>query len=77
MNPAEVYERRFVPALFGPWGTRITAMASVEPGHRCLDVACGTGALTRALVAATGEASRVVGLDAAPDMLAVAARVVL
>lgn len=74
MNPAEIYERRFVPALFGPWGTRLAARAEVGPGHRCLDVACGTGALTRALVAR--NAASVVGLDASTEMIAVAKAVV-
>jgi len=74
MDPAEVYERRFVPALFGPWGPRIADLAAVAPGHRCLDVACGTGALTRALVARTGDAALVTGLDAQAAMLDVARR---
>jgi len=76
MNPAEVYERRFVPALFGPWGARIAERADVQPGHRCLDVACGTGALTRAVVARAGDPGQVVGLDLQAPMLAVAARAV-
>ena len=76
MNPAEVYESRFVPALFGPWGERMAALADVQPDHRCLDVACGTGALTRALVARTQNPARVVGFDAQAVMLEVAARAV-
>ncbi|MEN0066525.1 MAG: methyltransferase domain-containing protein [Myxococcota bacterium] len=76
MNPADIYEERFVPALFGLWGERIAAVADIAPGQRCLDVACGTGALTRAVVARAGDPSLVVGLDAQPEMLDVARRAV-
>lgn len=74
-SPAEVYEAMFVPALFGPWGPVVCAAAQVAPGQRVLDVACGTGALTAAVHAAVAPAGSVVGLDANPQMLAVAQRV--
>jgi ubiquinone/menaquinone biosynthesis C-methylase UbiE len=60
-SPAEVYDESFVPALFAQWGPIVAAQAEVRKGDRVLDVACGTGALT-------------VGLDANPEMLAVARR---
>src|SRR5512142_2065638 len=49
---------------------RIAALAEVRSGERCLDVAAGTGSLTRALVQAGGDA---VALDAAGEMVNVAA----
>jgi SAM-dependent methyltransferase len=73
-NPAEVYDAQFVPALFAPWGPVVVAEAGVREGDRVLDVACGTGALTLAAVDAVGPAGSVVGLDANPEMLAVARR---
>lgn len=73
-NPAEIYEERFVPALFLHWGPVVTAAAEVSPGDRVLDVACGTGALTRAVAKAAGAEGRVTGLDPNPDMLDVARR---
>jgi len=73
-NPAEVYDAHFVPALFGQWGPEIAAQAGLREGDRVLDVACGTGALTLAAADIVGPAGSVVGVDANPQMLAVARR---
>lgn len=73
-NPAEVYDAHFVPALFAQWGPVVAAEAGVRKGDRVLDVACGTGALTLAVSEIVGPAGSVVGLDANPQMLAVARR---
>lgn len=73
-TPAVVYDQKFVPALFGPWGPVVVAAAGVGPGQSVLDVACGTGAATLAARDIAGPGGRVVGLDANPDMLAVARR---
>ena len=73
-SPAEVYEERFVPALFRPWGRVVAAAAQLAPGQRVLDVACGTGALTEAVCERVGPEGSVVGLDANAQMLEVARR---
>jgi ubiquinone/menaquinone biosynthesis C-methylase UbiE len=73
-KPAEVYDEQFVPALFAPWGPVVAAAAGIGPGDRVLDVACGTGALTLAVAERVGPEGSVVGLDANPEMLAVARR---
>jgi SAM-dependent methyltransferase len=73
-SPAEVYDEHFVPALFRQWGPVVAAAAEVRPGDRVLDVACGTGALTLAVAERVGREGSVVGLDANPEMLAVARR---
>jgi SAM-dependent methyltransferase len=71
-SPAEVYDSRFVPALFGPWGPRLVADARLAPGHRVVDVGCGTGALALAAEGAVGPDGKVWGVDPNPEMLAVA-----
>lgn len=73
-NPAEIYDTQFVPALFAHWGPIVVDLAGVKIGDRVLDVACGTGAATLAAVEKAGPSGHVVGLDANPEMLAVARR---
>jgi SAM-dependent methyltransferase len=73
-SPAEIYDEFFVPALFAQWGPVVSAAARLEPGERVLDVACGTGALTVAAAECVGQTGSAVGLDASPEMLAVARR---
>ena len=75
VEAAAAYEEFFVPALFQEWADRVAEAAQLRPNDRVLDVACGTGALTRAVDARVASAGSVVGLDLNPGMLAVAARV--
>ncbi len=69
---AEVYESLFVPSLFGRFANPIAETARISPTDDVIDVACGTGALTRAVRART--TGRVVGVDINPAMIAVAGR---
>lgn len=71
-NPAEVYERYLVPALFRPLAAELIGRAAPQPGDRVLDVACGTGAVARQLPPLVGTDGTVVGLDFSPAMLDVA-----
>ena len=71
---AEAYEALFVPALFAQWVPPMLDLGSVAQGQRVLDVACGTGVLTRAAADVVGPSGAVVGLDLNPAMLDVATR---
>ena len=77
VTPAEhsaawFYEEKFVPGLFAPWSARTIAAAAVEAGDRVLDIACGSGVVTRDIAAITGPDSPPTGLDLSPGMLCVA-----
>jgi ubiquinone/menaquinone biosynthesis C-methylase UbiE len=73
-SAAEVYEDFFVPALFQQWAARVADAAKIESGQRVLDVACGTGTLTREIAARVGSKGSVVGVDINDGMLEVARR---
>jgi len=75
IDAATAYEAIFVPALFQEWADRVAQAAHLSPGKRVLDVACGTGVLARAAAARVAPAGAVVGVDANPGMLTVAARI--
>jgi len=51
------------------WRRAATRATGLRPGMSALDVACGSGALTRELARAVGEAGTVIGLDASTAML--------
>jgi ubiquinone/menaquinone biosynthesis C-methylase UbiE len=69
------YEALFVPALFEPWTNHLVDGAGIEAGCHVLDVACGSGVLSRHALAVAGGTGRVVGLDPAPGMIAAAEEV--
>ena len=69
---AEVYEKFFVPALFQQWASRVADLAQISSAQRVLDVACGTGILTREIANRVGTNGSVVGLDPNEGMLVVA-----
>lgn len=73
-SAAEVYEQFFVPALFAAWPEHILRAAEVEIGQKVLDVACGTGILSREARKLVGVSGAVVGVDINEGMLAVARR---
>ena len=74
-DAAVLYERSFVPALFGRFALVLADAAEIGPGQRVLDVGCGTGVVAREAARRVGPEGGVVGLDLNPRMLAVARRV--
>jgi SAM-dependent methyltransferase len=72
VGPAQTYDQYLGPAIFHPWGRVLLEHAAPKPGARVLDLACGTGIVTRQVAEAVGEQGKVVGVDLSPDMLAVA-----
>lgn len=72
---AEMYEAKFVPAIFAEWAPHILDAASVSAGNRVLDVGCGTGIVARTAAERVGDAGAVVGLDLNEAMLTVARRI--
>lgn len=69
---AESYERNFVPSIGAPVALELIEAADLRPGERVLDVACGTGIVTRLAADRVGAEGSVAGLDPNPAMLAVA-----
>lgn len=74
VEAAELYEAEFVPSLFAEWAPHVVDAAGIAPGQAVLDVACGTGVVTREAAERLAGRGRVVGLDLNEGMLAVARR---
>jgi len=69
---AELYERYVARYILAPWAPLLVDGARLAEGERVLDVACGTGVVTRAAAKRVGPSGHVVGVDLNPGMLAVA-----
>lgn len=74
-NAAEIYERVLVPGVFAAWVEPMLTAASVGEGDEVLDVACGTGVLTRRAAEVVRSTGSVTGLDLTPAMIDVAASI--
>lgn len=71
-NAAELYERYSDRYFMGPWALGLVTLAVLQPGERVLDLACGTGSVTRLAAPKVGPTGHVTGLDLNAGMLAVA-----
>lgn len=67
---AENYRRYLQPYLFDPWARRIVDFVGLRAGQTVLDVAAGTGAVSRAAASVVGESGTVIASDVSAAMLA-------
>jgi ubiquinone/menaquinone biosynthesis C-methylase UbiE len=75
MTFTEIYERVLVAPLFRPFAEELLARLEPVQGDSLIDVACGTGIAARLARERLGPDARIVGVDVAPAMLAVARKV--
>ncbi len=73
-SSAEIYERQKVPSIFAPLAEATLSAIELSGRRRILDLACGSGAVARALLARTGADVSITGADLNDGMLAVAAK---
>ncbi len=71
-SPVQAYQEYFGPAIFEPLLAHLIELAAPRPGERAIDVACGTGIVTRALAERVGGEGSVVGVDLNPMMIELA-----
>src|SRR5215211_7523134 len=72
-NPSEIYEQHLVPAMFEPFARDLIQFCDIRRSDRILDVACGTGIVSRLAIDYVDViAGKVVGVDINPIMLNIA-----
>lgn len=69
---AERYEAVLVPVIFQPWAKELVRRFAPQDGQRVLDLACGTGILTREIASSSISLGSLTGVDLSADMLGVA-----
>lgn len=70
---AEAYDRfARTYRMYRETSADLVRIAEIGPGETVVDLGCGTGVTTEAVLTAVGGDGRVIGVEASPDMLAVA-----
>jgi len=72
LEAAHRYERVTARHILAPWAPSLVDAARVAEGERVLDLACGTGAVTRIAAQRAGARGHVTGVDLNAGMIAVA-----
>ena len=72
---AALYERYLVPLIFAPYAEDIVARLAGRPLTRVLEIAAGTGVVTRQLAATLPPSVAIVATDLNPPMLEIAASI--
>ena len=74
-TPSEIYEQHLVPVMFEPFARDLIKLCNIKRYERILDVACGTGIVSRlAIDYVNASVGKVVGIDINPIMLNMARR---
>lgn len=72
---ADRYQSVLVPVIFEPWAREIIRRGEPSDGEHILDLACGTGVVTRQILASGTAPGSVTGADHSAGMLEVARRI--
>jgi len=70
-----LYEDYFVPLIFAPYAADLADRVAARNPARVLEIAAGTGVVTRALAAQLPAATGIVATDINPEMIATAKQV--
>jgi SAM-dependent methyltransferase len=70
---ADVYERHLVPLIFEPYARDLVKRIVADPGREIVEIAAGTGALTREMARRLPAGASIVATDLNQGMLAQAA----
>lgn len=65
----QLYEEYLVPLIFQSYAEDLAARLASDPPERVLEIAAGTGVLTRAMASALPESTAIVATDLNPPML--------
>lgn len=69
---ADRYQSVLVPVIFEPWARDLIRRARPRDGEHILDLACGTGVVTREVSKILGAPGSLTGVDHSAEMLSVA-----
>ena len=69
-DAAAIYESQKVVAIFRPLALATVRAIGIDPGDQVIDVACGTGIISRVLEQHHPDLARIVGVDLNPSMIA-------